>query len=183
MTQTLEIVELGDPVLRQIAKPVKDCNTPEIQTLIDDMLIQVKKARGVGLAAPQVGVPLRLFIVAPSPKSHRYPNTTLDEGLVVINPTIKSITNKKTSDWEGCLSVPGIRGLVSRKCHIEVSYTNRLNEQVTQEFDSFVARIFLHENDHLDGIIFLDRLANNKDIMTDNYYFDMMEQLEAKEGN
>lgn len=170
----LEVTELGNPILRQVAKPVKDVFSQEIQDLIDQMLATVKEQRGVGLAAPQVGKSLRIFIISPEGKQ-RYPHCTVDESLVVINPEIKFISNKTDTDWEGCLSIPGIRGKVTRNLSIQVSYLNRLGESKTEIYHDFVARIFQHEYDHLEGIVFLDRMENPADLITDNEYMKFFE--------
>jgi len=172
--QPLEVTELGDPVLRQVAKPVKDVLAPEIQELIDYMLATVKEEKGVGLAAPQVGLSLRLFIVSPE-GTQRYPHCTVNESLVVINPEIKFLNKKTDIDWEGCLSIPGIRGKVPRNLSIQVSYINRLGENKTETYTDFTARIFQHENDHLDGIMFLDRMEDPRDLITDKEYMKLFE--------
>ena len=138
------------------------------------MLVTVKVAKGVGLAAPQVGVSKRLFIVSPSGKQ-RYPHCNVDDTLIVINPEIKILSQKTHVDYEGCLSIPGIRGKVSRPIKIEVTYLNRLGEQHTEVYEDFTARIFLHENDHLNGTVFLDLMENNKSIITDNEYMKLFD--------
>jgi len=107
--QTSQISQLGNPVLRQIAQPVVDVRDRQIQSLIDDLLKQLKDAKGVGIAAPQVGRSIRLLIVASHPNP-RYPNAPKMEPTTMINPRILSQSEAKTKDWEGCLSVPGIRG-------------------------------------------------------------------------
>ncbi len=173
----LELTELGSPILRQKAKPVANIFDDEVQRLIDKMLVTVKHERGVGLAAPQVGESLRLFIISPEGKQ-RYPHCHVDETLVVINPQIKPLTNKTDSDWEGCLSIPGIRGKVPRVTGIEVSYLNRLGEHKIEQYFDFVARIFLHENDHLDGIVFLDRMSDPRKIITDKEYIKLFDDDE-----
>lgn len=177
MGKKLEIIELGDDRLRKKARAVKDIFDPKIQTLIDDMLVTVKSAQGVGLAAPQVGEMVQIFIVSPK-SNQRYPHATLDDTLVVINPTITPVSNNKELDWEGCLSIPGLRGKVNRYQHISVTYQNRLGEIHTQEFTNFVARIFQHENDHLNGTVFLDRLSSIKTLITDKFYFNQLEDSE-----
>jgi peptide deformylase len=175
MGKALEVIELGDERLREQAKKVNDVFAPEVQELIDNMLATVKKAQGVGLAAPQVGVMLQVFIVSPNP-TQRYPHAAIDDTLVVINPKITPKSSEKELDWEGCLSIPGIRGKVNRYKHISVSYQNRLGEFHTEEFSNFTARIFQHEYDHLNGTVFLDKLSSLKTLITDNYYFNLMEQ-------
>ena len=162
----LEITELGNPILREQTKRIKDPFAPEIQHLIDAMFETVIAARGVGLAAPQIGVNLNLFVMTPAVQ-HSPPHMTLENGIAIINPEFKAIGTESESDWEGCLSIPGIRGYVPRFCHIQATYTNRHGETVTQEFEDFMARIFQHEYDHLQGKVFLDRIKLSKDIITD----------------
>ncbi|MBI2405352.1 peptide deformylase [Candidatus Gottesmanbacteria bacterium] len=134
---------------------------------------------GVGIAAPQVYQPYRMFIVASHPNP-RYPNAPEMKPIPVINPTIVSHSKNKIKDWEGCLSIPGIRGLIPRYQSIKVEFTNRNGKKEKREFSDFIARIFQHENDHLDGIVFLDRVENNKEIITDKEYQKLIAQTKKK---
>jgi peptide deformylase len=176
----MEITELGNPILRVKTKEITDPFQPEIQQLIDDMLDTVVEARGVGIAAPQVGVDYQLFVMTPN-ISHHPPHDSLENGLVIINPQYKPLNDKMDTDWEGCLSIPGIRGLVPRYKSILATFTNRLGETVTTEFHDFIARIFQHEYDHLIGTVFLDRLTSNKDIITDHEYQKLFEDEDEEE--
>ena len=166
MTKPLEIAQLGNPILRQPAQPVED-NT-DISFLIDALIATATAANGVGIAAPQVSQPYRLFIVASRPNP-RYPNAPSMEPTAMINPRILSHSDQTVKDWEGCLSIPGIRGLVPRYREIEVEYTDREGKRQHQELKDFVARIFQHELDHLDGILFIDRL-DTLDLVTEQEY-------------
>lgn len=177
MGKRLEIVELGEDVLRTPCRAVDDVNDPKIQSLIDGMLDSLRRARGVGLAAPQVGVSLQLFLVSPFGKQ-AYPHTRIEDTLVVINPEIEKISNKTVTSWEGCLSIPGIWGLVNRPKDIRVTYTNRLGERCSEEYHEFEARVFLHEFDHLNGIVFLDKMKDLSSLMTEKSYVKKMEELE-----
>jgi peptide deformylase len=165
----MEIIQLGNPILRDKARFVEDVNEPQIQQLVDNLLITVKQANGVGIAAPQVGVSDRIFIVASRPNP-RYPNAPEMEPTPMINPKILSRSNEAVKGWEGCLSIPGIRGSVPRDRAIEVEYTDRHGKLQKQQLTDFVARIFQHELDHLDGIVFLDRLETTYDIITEQEY-------------
>jgi len=165
----MEIIQLGNPILRDKAKFVEDVNHPRIQELVDNLLITVKQANGVGIAAPQVGASDRIFIVASRPNP-RYPHAPEMEPTAMINPKILDRTNETVKGWEGCLSIPGIRGSVPRYRTIEVEYSDRNSKLHKQELTDFVARIFQHELDHLDGIVFLDRLETNRDIITEQEY-------------
>ena len=179
MTVTkLDIVELGDLVLREKATEVENVFDDKIQTLIDQMLVTVKESQGVGLAAPQVGVSKRLFIISPEGQQ-RYPHCTIEDTLIVINPKITLLDSELEEEWEGCLSIPGIRGRVTRPSKIDIHYINRLGELKHEQFNGFTSRIFQHENDHLDGILFLDRMDDPLNIITDKEYFKLFEDEDS----
>jgi peptide deformylase len=165
----LQIAQLGHPVLRQKAKPVKDIHDPYIQKLIDDLLATLSDIDGMGLAAPQVYESYRVFIIASHP-SPRYPNAPEIEPTAIINPKIIRYSEEMDNEWEGCLSIPGLRGLVPRNKTIVVKYTTRHGKSVKTEFDDFVARIFQHEYDHLDGLVYLDSIKSTKNIITDKEF-------------
>ena len=169
MAESLQISQLGNPVLRQQAQMVDNIRDERIQQLIDQLIASVLAANGVGIAAPQVSESYRLFIVASRPNP-RYPHAPLMEPTAMINPRIIAHSPKVTQGWEGCLSIPGIRGLVPRYQAIEVEYTSRDGLLHRQELTDFVARIFQHEHDHLDGIVFLDRVESMQDLMTEQEY-------------
>jgi peptide deformylase len=169
MADLLQIAQLGDPVLRQAAQPIYDIQDEGVQRLIDDMAATLIQSNGVGIAAPQVSASQRIFIVASRPNP-RYPSAPEMEPVPMINPRLVSHADEIVKDWEGCLSIPGIRGLVPRYQAIEVEYTDRIGKLHRQELTDFVARIFQHELDHLDGVVFLDRLETVKDIITDQEY-------------
>ncbi|MGB3405757.1 MAG: peptide deformylase [Microcoleaceae cyanobacterium] len=169
MSQKLEIAQLGNPILRRCAQPVKQVNNPQIQTLIDDLILTVDQTHGVGIAAPQVSVSDRLFIVASRPNL-RYPHAPTMEPTAMINPLIVNCSGEPVKGWEGCLSVPGMRGLVPRYPVITVEYTSRDGKLHQVELTDFVARIFQHELDHLDGKVFLDRVEKTEDLMSESEY-------------
>lgn len=169
MTEILQIAQLGNPILRQPAQNIENVRDERIQTLIDNLISTVAQANGVGIAAPQVAQSYRLFIVASRPNP-RYPNAPEMEPTAILNPRVITHSDEVVKGWEGCLSIPGIRGLVPRYQAIEVEYTSRNGKLQRQEFTDFVARIFQHENDHLDGIVFLDRLESTRDIITEQEY-------------
>jgi peptide deformylase len=169
MAEARQISQLGDPVLRQTAEPVYNFREPAIQTLIDDLITTLHQSNGVGLAAPQINVSKQVLIVASHPNT-RYPNAPEMEPTAMMNPRLVDHSNEVVKDWEGCLSIPGIRGLVPRYKAIEVEYTDREGRLQRQEWSGFVARVFQHELDHLEGLVFLDRLESVKDIITDQEY-------------
>jgi peptide deformylase len=123
----------------------------------------------VGIAAPQAAQSDRLFIVASRPNL-RYPQAPNMEPTAMINPRIVDASRETVKDWEGCLSIPGIRGLVPRSRAIEIEYTSRDGKLQRQELTYFVARIFQHEHDHLDGIVFLDRVESTHELITEDEY-------------
>ncbi|PZV05866.1 MAG: peptide deformylase [Leptolyngbya sp.] len=175
-TEPLAVIELGNPRLRRVAEviPVKS-DSPlaplpqQIQTLIDQLLLTVKQSNGVGIAAPQVGESVRLFIVASRPNP-RYPNAPEMTPTAMINPRIVAHSPETEKGWEGCLSVPGIRGLVPRHTTIQVEYTGQDGTLYQQTLTDFVARIFQHELDHLDGVVFLDRVETTHDLISEREY-------------
>lgn len=164
-----QIAQLGQPVLREAAGNITNPTDPAVQALIDDMLVTVADANGVGIAAPQVFESWSLFIVASSPNP-RYPNAPQMEPTAMINPEILWRSEDKEKGWEGCLSIPGLRGLVPRHRWIGVRYLTREGEMREVEFEDFLARVFQHEFDHLHGIVFVDRLESTKDLVTEKEY-------------
>jgi peptide deformylase len=169
MSELLEVIELGNSILRQKAQFVQDVQTERIQRLVDNLIVTVKEANGVGIAAPQVAQSDRLFIVASRPNL-RYPHAPMMEPTAMINPHILAHSDETVKGWEGCLSIPGLRGEVPRYQAIEVEYTGRDGKQHKQELTDFVARIFQHELDHLDGIVFIDRVESTRDLITEREY-------------
>lgn len=169
MAKVLKVAELGNPVLRSPTAPIEDIQSPTIQKLIDNLLRTVKKTNGVGIAAPQVFESRQLFIVASRPNL-RYLNAPTMEPTPMINPKIVAFSAETEKGWEGCLSVPGIRGLVARAKEIEVVYCDRHGNQHQKVFTDFVARIIQHEFDHIDGKVFLDRVESTQDLMSEAEY-------------
>jgi len=149
-----EIVTLPDPVLRRKAKPVTRFDTA-LQTLVDDMIETVRQAPGVGLAAPQVGISERLIVV-------EYPVDDAEEDapkklFVVVNPELKWMSEEKELGIEGCLSLPGLQGEVERALEIRVTGKTRRGQPIKIKAHGWMARIFQHEIDHLEGVVFTDR--------------------------
>lgn len=170
MMTTCEIVQLGDPALRQSAAKVGQVDSKETRALIDTMQAILANSQGVGLAAPQIGVAKQIIIVASRP-TKRYPSAPNMSPTVMINPVYKSLSPEKAKDWEGCLSVPGIRALVPRYKRIQVNYTDEKGNPIEQILEDFVARIFQHEADHLEGKVYLDRVEDPLDIIAETEYF------------
>lgn len=175
----LQVAQLGNPVLRKKAKTVKDIKSPTVQKLIDDLIMTVMDVDGVGIAAPQVYKSLRIFILA-SHQSPRYPKAPKMKPTAVINPKIISFSKERKKDWEGCLSIPGIRGLIPRLYSVEVEFTTREGKKLRKTYKDFVARIFQHEFDQLEGIMFVDRIESSKDLISEKEYQKMMKKIRSK---
>ena len=169
MNELTPIIKLGNPILRQKAAAVENIQSQEIQNLIDELITSVSQANGVGIAAPQIASYYRLFIVASRPNA-RYPHAPEMHPTAMINPRIIAHSSEMLKDWEGCLSVPDIRGLVPRYQTVEVEYTDCYGNLQKQELTDFIARIFQHEYDHLEGLVFLDRVENNHDLISEEEY-------------
>jgi peptide deformylase len=170
MAGIFKIVQIGYPVLRKKAVPVSSIESSEIQDFIGDLTETLLAAKGVGIAAPQVDMSLRLFIIAPHADPSCCPETT-EMGLeIVINPEMIAHSREIVKGWEGCLSVPGLRGLVPRYRSVALRYTRKDGTKDERIFTDFAARICQHELDHLDGLIYLDRIENTADIVSDTYY-------------
>ncbi|MEZ5285951.1 MAG: peptide deformylase [Vicinamibacterales bacterium] len=151
----LKVARMGHPVLRQRARVVDkhEIRTPEFQKLIDDMIETMEEYSGIGLAAPQVHETLRLFVAVLDPEGRGEGDPT-----AIINPEITPLAGDLVEGWEGCLSIPEIRGRVPRSPHIRVSALSREGKRIEIEARDFPARVIQHETDHLDGILFFDRM-------------------------
>ena len=165
------IAHLGHPVLRTLAEPVELPAIEPIRTLAEEMLATLLNANGVGIAAPQVFESMSLFIVASRPNA-RYPDALLMEPTVMVNPRIIERSPDLVAGWEGCLSIPGLRGLVPRSRWINVQYQTLDGATINEEYSDFIARVIQHEDDHLHGLVFLDRLASAGDVVTEREYLD-----------
>ena len=156
----LKIARMGNPVLRRRADPVADPAAPAIRTLVEDMLDTMEDANGAGLAAPQVHVPLRVVIF------HVPEARALREGeepvpfTVLINPEIEPLTQETAEGWEACLSVPGLAGVVPRFTRIRYSGVGLDGARIEREARGFHARVVQHECDHLDGILYPQRMTD-----------------------
>jgi peptide deformylase len=153
------ILKMGDPRLLRIARPVEAFGTPELQTLIADMFETMESAGGVGLAAPQIGVDLQLAIFG-FDKSDRYPDAPPVPRTVLLNPTITPLSEEKEEGWEGCLSVPGMRGIVERHSRIRYAGHDPAGAPIDRVAEGFHARVVQHECDHLFGILYPMRITD-----------------------
>ena len=152
----LKVARMGHPVLRATAKAVERSavTSPAIQKLIDDMMETMAEYHGVGLAAPQVHEGLRLFVASLDTERTEEPSAPM----AIINPEITPVGTEMQEDWEGCLSIPDIRGKVPRPYEIRVRALDRDGERIELRARGFSARVIQHETDHLDGILFFDRM-------------------------
>jgi len=153
----LKVARMGHPVLRQRARPIStsDLRDPMMQTIINDMIDTMHEYSGVGLAAPQIHEDLRLFVALLDGD----PDGDSD-AVVVVNPEIVPVSDQKVEGWEGCLSIPDIRGRVPRYTDVVVRALDRTGKKVELELKGFPARVAQHETDHLDGILFFDRMTS-----------------------
>ena len=150
---------MGDPRLLRIAAPVQHFDTPELHTLIGDMFDTMEAADGAGLAAPQIGADLQLVIFGFS-KSERYPEAPPVPRTVLINPAITPLSDDEATGWEGCLSVPGLRGIVPRWTRIRYTGFDPLGHLIEREAEGFHARVVQHECDHLIGRLYPTRMRD-----------------------
>ena len=169
MVETVAIVQVGDPRLRGQVRPVQFPLTDEVRVLVCQLIEAMRQGAGVGIAAPQIGQDLAIIIISSRP-TLRYPSAPTMEPLVMFNPTILDRSQVLEQDWEGCLSVPDTRGLVSRSQSVTVRYADDQGQIITQSFMGFVARIIQHECDHLQGILYIDRVASSDHLVTEAQY-------------
>jgi len=155
------ILKMGNPVLTERSKEVDLSNSDYIERIIEDMTDTMKHYNGAGLAAPQIGYPLRIMMFG-FDFNPRYPNEAPIPITILINPQMKIINDTLAEDWEGCLSVPGIRGKVPRYLGIEYTGVDENGNSITRKVENFHARVFQHEYDHLEGILFPARVKDFK---------------------
>jgi peptide deformylase len=154
-----EILKMGDPRLLRVAQKVEHFDTPEMRELIEDMFETMHDAHGAGLAAPQIGVDLQLVIFG-FRSNDRYPDAPPVPETVLINPTITPLSDEEEEGWEGCLSVPGMRGVVPRYARIRYTGFGPHGEVIDREADGFHARVVQHECDHLFGKLYPMRIRD-----------------------
>ena len=154
-----EILKMGDARLLRVASPVQRFDTPELQALIGDLFDTMEAANGAGLAAPQIGVDLQVVIFGFT-RSERYPEAPSVPRTVLINPTIEALDSDEESGWEGCLSVPGLRGVVPRWTRIRYRGFDPLGQPIDREAEGFHARVVQHECDHLIGRLYPTRMRD-----------------------
>jgi peptide deformylase len=154
-----EILKMGDPRLLRVAQPVTAFDTAQLHSLVDDMFETMHAANGAGLAAPQIGVDLQLVIFGFS-RNERYPDAPPVPETVLINPRIAPLSEIEEEGWEGCLSVPGLRGVVPRWARIRYSGFDPRGAAIEREAEGFHARVVQHECDHLAGVLYPMRVRD-----------------------
>ena len=175
----LKVARLGHPVLRKAADPVSPeaIASPEIQRLVDDMLETMAEYDGAGLAAPQVHVSRRIVVYGVE-ENPRYPDAEVVPLTVLVNPRVTALTEAVEEDWEGCLSLPGLRGLVPRPTRVRVDAWDRAGRKLRFDADGFHARVVQHECDHLDATLYVDRMRS----MASLTFLDEFRRHHADEG-
>ena len=154
-----EVLKMGNPVLLQVATPVAEFGTATLDALVADMFDTMAALDGAGLAAPQIGVSQRIVIFGVE-ANPRYPDVEAVPTTVLINPLIEVLDQTLEEDWEGCLSVPGLRGLVPRYRRIRYSGFDQRGQAIERVAEGFHARVVQHECDHLDGILYPQRIRD-----------------------
>ena len=155
-----DILKMGDPRLLRTAQPVKEFDSDALHLLVTDLLDTMRAANGAGLAAPQIGVDLQVVIFGSFESNPRYPDRPLVPPTVLINPVITSMGEEEESDWEGCLSVPGLRGMVPRWSAIRYTGFDQYGDVIDRSVSGFHARVVQHECDHLWGKLYPMRVRD-----------------------
>ena len=155
-----DILKMGDARLLRVAQPVTEFDSDALHLLITDLLDTMRAANGAGLAAPQIGVDLQLVIFGSFERNPRYPDRPTVPPTVLINPTITPIGDAEENDWEGCLSVPGLRGMVPRWSQIRYAGFDQYGDAIDRTVEGFHARVVQHECDHLWGKLYLMRVRD-----------------------
>jgi peptide deformylase len=170
-----EVLRMGDPCLLLKAEPVKKFDTSELHTLIQDMEDTMKHMNGAGIAAPQISVSQRVVIFgqkeADNSVNPRYPDADAVPFTVLINPVLTPIGTAMEDGWEGCLSVPGMRGIVPRYQRLHYAGFDQFGNKIDRIVSDFHARVVQHECDHLDGILYPMRISNLKDFGFSDVFF------------
>jgi peptide deformylase len=156
-----EVLRMGDPRLLRIAQPVAEFGTPELSALLQDMRDTMAHLDGAGLAAPQIGIDLRVVIFGGG-VNPRYPDAPAVPDTVLINPDLVPLSDEEEDGWEGCLSVPGLRGWVPRWSKLRYAGFDETGQRFERTVDGFHARVVQHECDHLDGILYPMRVRDSR---------------------
>lgn len=174
-----EILKMGDPRLLRVAEPVREFGTPELDALVADMFDTMHHANGAGLAAPQIGVNLQLVIFG-FKQNQRYPEAPAVPETVLLNPVLTALSDEKEEGFEGCLSVPGLRGSVPRYTRLRYEGVDQFGNPIRRDVDQFHARVVQHEVDHLHGILYPMRIV---DFSTFGYTSVMFPDMDPNEDD
>ncbi len=174
------VIKMGNPLLREPAQAFtkKEIVLDKTTELVDDLWETMEEYGGIGLAAPQVGISKQLAVIKLEEENERYPEAPISKEYVIFNPKIKVLDETQQEFWEGCLSVPGLRGLVSRPRRIQVNYLDQAAKPRSLVVEDFLATVFQHELDHLKGKLFIDRM---RDISTLAYEDELVLSPEEKD--
>ena len=175
-----EILKMGNPLLREVAEDfsIEEIKSPETKELLKDMWDSLEAAGGIGLAAPQIGISKQLAVIRLSEESERYPDMEDSEEFVIFNPKITVMDETEQGFWEGCLSVPGLRGFVERPRGIRVDFLDENAEPKSIEIEDFLATVFQHELDHLIGKLYIDRMKDIGTLMFEDQM--ILEEIEEE---
>jgi peptide deformylase len=189
-----EVLKMGHPTLRVKAEPVSidELKSAEFKQLIQDMFETMEEEDGIGIAAPQIGISKQVAIVGIPNENPMYPEAEANqdneeedepefEVLVVVNPKITVTNPEQSGFWEGCLSVPGLRGYVERPKAIKVEYTDLEGKPQVIDADGFAATVFQHELDHLDGVLYVDKVTDKSKLSFIDEYLQFVEEVESEE--
>jgi peptide deformylase len=178
-----EVIRMGHPVLRKVAETVKpeEIQTKEFKQLLQDMLDTMKEQKGIGIAAPQIAVSKQVALIEILSQSERYPEAEESELLVIINPVLTTLDETTQGFWEGCLSVPFLRGFVERPRKIKVDFLDINGNAQSLEIEGFLATVFQHELDHLFGKLYVDRITDTTKLAYQEEYIQFHENNDVTE--
>jgi len=176
-----KVIRMGHPTLRQVADQLTpdEINSPDLKNLIQDLYDTMKLEGGIGIAAPQINISKQICLIELPKDSKRYGPLPESPLFIIINPKITYLTEEKQGFYEGCLSVPGLRGFVERPNKIQVDYLNELGEEKTIIAENFLATVFQHELDHLFGKLYVDRM-NDMSKLSFTEEFDQFNKSESE---
>ena len=172
-----EILKMGNPILRKIAQPFTEdeIKSNDTKILVERMWKIMEEAGGIGLAAPQIAISKQLAVIRLDESSDRYPGIDSSPEYVMFNPKIQHLTEDTQGHWEGCLSIPGLRGYVERPNKISVDFTDQNLESKTLILDGFLATVFQHEIDHLKGKLYVDLISNKELLLYEEEFIKLNE--------
>lgn len=165
----MQIITWGNPILKQPAQKVPQTDSPKLQELVDTLFETMEARQGIGIAAPQIGIPLAVLIVSSKPNA-RYPDAPYMPPQVMVNPEISHYSEQQSYGWEGCLSIPGWRTYIKRSDEITISFDDWQGKRIEKHYQGFPARVVQHEYDHIIGKSLFDRVEGSHHIMSQTEY-------------